>query len=51
MYTHVDHMEPAMAYVPYQDFTTTYDLGYALKVGTVFPQLCKPFCGKRGKQK
>ena len=41
MYTHVDHMEPAMAYVP----------SYALKVGTVFPQLCKPFCGKRGKQK
>ena len=51
MYTHVDHMEPAMPHGPYQDFTTTYDLGYALKVGTVFPQLCKPFCGKRGKQK
>ena len=28
-----------------------YDLGYALKVGTVFPQLCKPFCGKRGGQR
>ncbi|MBP7906433.1 MAG: spore coat associated protein CotJA, partial [Blautia sp.] len=21
---------------------------YALSVGTIFPQLCKPFCGKRG---
>ena len=51
MFSHLQYLEPAMAYVPYQDFTTTYDLGYALKVGTVFPQLCKPFCGKRGKQK
>ena len=40
--------EPAMAYVPDQEYTTTYDLSYALKVGTLFPQLCKPFCGKRG---
>ena len=48
MYTHVDQMEPAMAYVPCQKFETTYDLCYALKVGTIFPQLCKPFCGKRG---
>ncbi|RHB49091.1 spore coat associated protein CotJA [Blautia obeum] len=51
MYTHIDRMEAAMAYVPCQKFTTTYDLGYALKVGTVFPQLCKPFCGKRGGQR
>ena len=51
MYTHIDQMEAAMAYVPCQKFTTTYDLGYALKVGTVFPQLCKPFCGKRGGQR
>ena len=51
MYTHIDQMEAAMAYVPCQKFTTTYDLGYALKVGTVFPQLCKPFCGKRGEQR
>lgn len=48
LYTHIDQMEPAMAYVPCQKFTTTYDLCYAAKVGTVFPQLCKPFCGKRG---
>lgn len=51
MYTHVDHMEDAMAYVPCQQFTTTYDLCYALNVGTIFPQLCKPFCGKRGGQR
>lgn len=48
MYEHADHMEPAMAYVPCQEFTNTYDLCYALNAGTIFPQLCKPFCGKRG---
>ncbi|WP_243875010.1 spore coat associated protein CotJA [Blautia obeum] len=48
MYTHIDEMQIAMAYVPCQKFSTTYDLGYALNVGTVFPELCKPFCGKRG---
>lgn len=47
MYTHVEHLEPAMAYVPCQQLTNTYDAGYALNVGTIFPQLCKPFCGKR----
>ena len=36
MYTHADHMEPAMAYVPCQQLTTTYDLCYALNVGTIF---------------
>ena len=47
MYTHVEHLEPAMAYVPCQQLTNTYDAGYALNVGTIFPQLCKPFCGKK----
>ena len=51
MFSHLQYLEPAMAYVPCQNFAMTYDLSYALKVGTVFPQLCKPFCGKRGKQK
>lgn len=51
MYTHIDQMEPTMAYIPCQKFTTVYDLGYALKEGTVFPQLCKPFCGRRGMQR
>ena len=48
MYEHLTHLAPAMAYVPYQNFTSAYDLDYALSVGTIFPQLCKPFCGKRG---
>lgn len=51
MYSHLSHLEPAMAYVPCQEFTTTFDLAYALRVGTIFPQLCKPFCGKRGDRK
>ena len=46
--TNTQYLPDAMAYVPCQGFTTTYDLGYALSVGTIFPQLCKPFCGKRG---
>lgn len=41
----------AMAYVPFQDYQKTYDLCHALQVGTIFPELCKPFCGKRGKKK
>lgn len=48
MYSHLQHLEPAMAYVPCQEFTETFNLPYALSVGTIFPQLCKPFCGKRG---
>ena len=38
----------AMAYVPCQKFTENFPLKYALNAGTIFPQLCKPFCGKRG---
>lgn len=48
MYDHLQHLIPAMAYVPIQQFTSAYNLDYALSVGTIFPQLCKPFCGKRG---
>lgn len=47
-YLYADNLEPAMAYVPCQKFSDTFDLCYALNVGTIFPQLCKPFCGKRG---
>ena len=39
---------PAMAYVPYQEFAPTFELKKALQVGTIFPELCKPFCGRRG---
>ena len=48
MYDHLQYLIPTMAYVPMQTFTSVYDLNYALSVGTIFPQLCKPFCGKRG---
>lgn len=37
----------AMAYVPCQHFSDTFQLNYALNVGTIFPELCKPFCGRR----
>lgn len=45
---HADHLPLAMAYVPFQKFTTPYKPCDALKMGTIFPDLCKPFCGKRG---
>lgn len=48
MFSHLSHLPDAMAYVPCQKFDEMFDLDYALQVGTLFPQLCKPFCGKRG---
>ena len=42
------HFPLAMAYVPWQRFGQTYDLSKALCEGTIFPELNKPFCGKRG---
>lgn len=36
---------PGMAYVPWQQFTKTYDPNRALRVGTIFPELDKPFTG------
>ena len=35
-----------MAYVPFQTDTTTYDEMQALKAGTLFPVLDKPFKGR-----
>ena len=49
MFSHLQYLEPAMAYVPCQKFTENFPLQYALTAGTIFPQLCKPFCGKRGR--
>ena len=34
---------PGMAYVPWQQFTKTYDPNRALRAGTIFPELDKPF--------
>lgn len=36
----------AMAYVPWQTFHHTLDLPKALMAGTIFPELCQPFCGR-----
>lgn len=48
IYHHADELPLTMAYVPMQKFNTTFPLGKALHVGTIFPELCKPFVGKRG---
>lgn len=42
------NMTIAMAYVPWQQFRNLYDLDRALKVGTIFAELDKPFTGKGG---
>lgn len=33
----------AMAYVPWQYYTNTYEPDQALEIGTIFPELDKPF--------
>lgn len=38
----------AMAYVPWQHWKKTYELDKALCVGTIFPELDKPFVGCKG---
>ncbi len=43
-----DAFPVAMGYVPCQHFSHTFELCHALQMGTIFPELCKPFCGKRG---
>lgn len=35
----------AMAYVPFQQFNTTYTPEKGLELGTIFPELDKPFLG------
>lgn len=37
----------AMAYVPWQQFGPLYDIEKGLMVGTIFPELDKPFLGRR----
>ena len=37
-----------MGYVPSQMHWKTYSLQKGLSMGTIFPELCKPFCGKGG---
>lgn len=47
MYAGLDALPLAMGYVPRQKFHHTFELCKALQVGTIFPELCKPFCGER----
>ena len=47
-YSGVDQLPLAMAYVPDQTFQKTFDHTVGLSKGTIFPELCKPFCGKGG---
>lgn len=37
----------AMAYVPWQRFDKVYEPAQALRAGTLFPELEKPFLGNR----
>lgn len=37
----------AMAYVPWQKFGPLYDAEKGLMIGTIFPELDKPFLGRR----
>lgn len=41
----------AMAYVPWQTFTKSYEPQKALMIGTIFPELDKPFVGRNGAYK
>lgn len=36
-------MALAMCYVPWQQFSTTFDLTRGFQTGTIFPELDKPF--------
>ena len=44
----LDSLPLGMAYVPWQQFDTVYEVDKALGCGTIFPELYKPFLGKRG---
>ena len=48
IYKHADHLPLTMAYVPMQGFSNTFTLCKGFQMGTIFPELSKPFCGKRG---
>ena len=41
-------MPLAMGYVPWQTFECTYEPMQGLHAGTIFPELDKPFYGRRG---
>ena len=39
----------AIAYVRWQELTNVYELDEALRQGTIFPELDKPFYGRRAR--
>ncbi len=41
-------MPLAMGFVPWQKFECTYDTMEGFRAGTIFPELDKPFYGRRG---
>lgn len=43
----IQHFPLAMTYTPWQSFANLYELEKALKIGTIFPELDKPFVGRR----
>lgn len=49
LYGKIDYLPLGMAYVPTQYYDHIFDLNRGLKEGTIFPELCLPFCGKRRK--
>lgn len=44
---YISDMALAMAYVPWQHYQSIYEPDKALQVGTIFPELNKPFTGRR----
>lgn len=45
---HADALPLTMGYVPMQRFGRTFELCRGLQCGTIFPELCKTFCGRGG---
>ncbi len=44
----IDQYPVGMAYVPWQQLTSVFeDLNAAFYIGTIFPELEKPFTGRR----
>ena len=46
---YTDNTPVAMAYVPWQRFKMYENLEEGFKIGTIFPDLNKPFTGRRCK--
>jgi len=46
--SYLGNMAIAMAYVPWQHFSKTYEPARGLRAGTIFPELDKPFYGRKG---